>query len=191
MSDQTWATLPDEDLLRQVAEGNQTAFGLLYDRYHSKLYNYLLRLIFEEAAAQDILQETFLAVWQRANSFQNKSRVSTWLFGIAHHRAVDWLRSQKRLQRKFFDLDDLDFLQHYEPSAETWSSLNLDNEQIWQAMTHLTPDHRAVLELAFVYEMRQEEIAQVMGCPVGTVKSRVHHALKALSGYLMRQTDEK
>lgn len=187
MDERDLAQLSDQDLLNQIVAGSQIAFGELYDRHSKHLYNYLLRLIFEKEAAEDILQDVYLVVWQKAGSFNGASRVSTWLFSIAHHRAVDWLRSQNRLEKKLTQLAPLEIFSDAGLDVEGWADLNLQNETIWQAVEKLSPEHRAVLELAFVYEMPYGEIAQVMACPVGTVKSRMHHALKLLNRHLARK----
>jgi RNA polymerase sigma-70 factor (ECF subfamily) len=185
MSEPSYAGLSDSELLQQVATGSQGAFGEMYDRHGKAIYNYLLRMLFEHSAAEDLLQETFLVAWQKAGSFRNDSRVTTWLFSIAHYRAVDWLRHQ-RVQKRHQELLE-------RPSAfEDESSLNFDdivhqglqNEKIWLAAAQLSFEHRSVLQLAYVQEMSYQEIADVMRCPLGTVKSRMNHALKALKWHL-------
>jgi RNA polymerase sigma-70 factor (ECF subfamily) len=185
MNEPSYSELSDDELLRHIAAGSQAAFGELYDRHSKPLYNYVLRLVFDEAAADDLLQEIFVVVWQKSGRFRYDSRVTTWLFSIAHHRAVDWLRHQQvqnRYQRSL--AGDSNEIHPTTPGFDDVVHVGLQNEKIWQAMNRLSADHRAVLELAFVYEMSYREIAAVMDCPLGTVKSRMNHAIKALGSHL-------
>ena len=99
----------DLELLQGVANGERRAFGSLYDRYGAPLYNYLVRLLHETAVAEELTQEVFLGAWQAAQRFQGRSTVKTWLFRIAHHQAVSWLRrhGEGRQPAAFEDLEDL------------------------------------------------------------------------------------
>jgi RNA polymerase sigma-70 factor (ECF subfamily) len=185
MNSPSFTELSDSDLLQQVANGSESAFGELYDRYSKAIYNYLLRLIFEHTVAEDLLQETFLVAWQKAVAFRNDSRVSTWLFSIAHYRAIDWLRHQKVRHRYQEDVGrflTVDVESHF--SFDDVVHQGLQNEKIWRALDRLSLEHRSVLQLAFVYDMSYQEIATVMNCPLGTVKSRMNHALKSLAHHL-------
>lgn len=161
----------DAQLLQWVATGDQEAFSELYRRYGVPLFNYLLRLVQDEPAAEDLLQEVFVAVWNGAARFRWQAQVKTWLFHIAHYQAVSWLR-RNRSQGVYEDLQDQAGADDLEQAVyDRWESGKLR-----QALDQLSPQHRAVLELAFVYEMSYREIAEVVDCPVGTVKSRMNHA---------------
>ncbi|MDX1616729.1 MAG: RNA polymerase sigma factor [Candidatus Promineifilaceae bacterium] len=175
-------SVDDVVLLGRVAEGDQTAFSELYQRHHVGLYNYLLRLIHQESVAEELLQEVFVAVWEGAADFRQQASVKTWIFRIGHHKAVSWLRKLKRY-------DDL--VSQYQPRAqvsvegqasETWRA-----DVVREALDQLSAPHRAVVELAYVHELSYAEIAQILDCPVGTVKSRMSYALKHLDGLLRRK----
>jgi len=170
---------PDHQLLRQVAARDERAFDALYQAYGSAVYGYLMRLLNEPVAAEDLLQEVFLAAWQGAGRFRAEARVKTWLLRIAHHQAVSWLRRQ----RKALALDELaeavadDGAE--EALARTWHA-----DEIRAALDRLTPNHRAVIELTFMHDLSYAEIAQIMDCPIGTVKSRMSYALRHLDRVL-------
>jgi len=169
----------DFDLVRQVAAGDEAAFAELYDLYAPPVYNYLLRLVNEPAIAEEILQEVFLAMWRSARHFRAEARVKTWLLRIAHHQAVSWLRRKRVV---LWSDDDLD--------QEAAESIDDDLARSWQidqlrgALVRLSPNHRAVIELTFVHGLSYTEIAQVMGCPIGTVKSRMSYALRHMNKLL-------
>ena len=169
----------DFDLLRQVAAGDEAAFAELYDLYAPPVYNYLLRLVNEPAVAEEILQEVFLAMWRGARGFRAEAKVRTWLLRIAHHQAVSWLRRKRTV---LWPDDELE--------QETVDSLEEDLTHVWQieqlrgALVRLSPKHRAVIELTFVHGLSYSEIAQVMNCPIGTVKSRMSYALRHMNELL-------
>lgn len=169
----------DRNLLDQIARGEDVAFRELYNRYSVPIYNYLFRLLHQKEVAEDLLQEVFLAVWKGAAKFRGRSSPKTWLFKIAHHQAVSWLRKNSR-----FDILDEDHLPAYEPGLERSLSLTWEREQLFAAMDQLSANHRAVIELVFVNELSYQEVAAIMDCPIGTVKSRMSYALAHLNRLL-------
>ncbi len=174
-------TVPTRDfeLLRQVAAGDEAAFGELYDLYAAPVYNYLLRLVNEPAVAEEILQEVFLAMWQSARRFRQEAKVKTWLLRIAHHQAVSWLRRTRATAWPSDDLEDEENDHLEDHLARSWQI-----DRVRAALAQLTPTHRAVIELTFVHGLSYAEIADVMSCPIGTVKSRMSYALRNLNALL-------
>jgi RNA polymerase sigma-70 factor (ECF subfamily) len=170
---------PDIELLRQVAAGDEAAFAELYDQYAPPVYNYLLRLINEPAVAEEILQEVFLVMWQSAHRFRAEAKVKTWLLRIAHHLAVSWLR---RARVVLWPHDEL--VTEGDEHVETQLARRWQIDQIRAALVQLSPNHRAVIELTFVQGLSYAEIADVMNCPVGTVKSRMSYALRHMNRLL-------
>ncbi len=166
-------------LLAAIAHGDERAFAELYQRYGPFLFNYLLRLIHDQNLAEDLLQDTFVAAWRGASAFRRQSLVKTWLLSIAHNKAVSWLRGHRTqsLQEDPVLVDD-------SPGPESLSVINWRNEKLLWALDELSPNHRAVVELAFVHELPYSEIAAIMECPVGTVKSRMSYALRRLQHLL-------
>jgi len=170
----------DAALLAASAGGDEAAFAALYDRHSARLFRYLLRLVGQREAAEDLLQEVFVAAWDGAARFRGQASVVTWLFRIAHHRAVDWLRAQRPEPA---EADEMLAATDC-PPEEAFAALGA--ERLRAALAHLSPDHRAVLELAFFEGLSCREIALVLDCPVGTVKSRIFHAKSNLRGALER-----
>lgn len=172
-------TADDSRLLQRVGKGDQIAFEQLYAHYNAKVYNYILRLVHEQSAAEELHQESFVAVWRGAARFRSRASVKTWIFRIAHNLAVSWLR--KHAGHELLDESRI-------PAAEWRVDENLmaewQAEQIAIVLDRLSPNHRAVVELVFEHGLSYREIAQVMDCPVGTVKSRMSYALKNLTQLL-------
>ncbi len=166
----------DHHLLRQVAAGDERAFDELYQTYHAIVFNFLRRLVNEPAVAEELLQEVFLAAWRGAGRFREQAKVKTWLLRIAHHQAVSWLRRNRRVSALEEVTETADDALIEERFNQTW-----DADQIRAALDRLSPNHRAVIELTYVHELSYAEIADVMNCPVGTVKSRMSYALRHLS----------
>jgi RNA polymerase sigma-70 factor (ECF subfamily) len=173
----------DKELLDAVAQRDEGAFDALYKRYNVSLYNYILRLIHRPHVAEEILQEVFLAVWEGAGDFKKRATVKTWLFRIAHYQAVSWLRRKREVLTNDGELPD----HPVPPQTESRVIATWQADQVRAALDKLSPEHRAVLELVFVHEMSYAEIAEVLECPVGTVKSRVSYARRNLTGHLKAQ----
>ncbi len=168
----------ERDLLRQIAQGDEQAFDRFYELYSEPVYHYALSLLRDRMAAEEILQEVFLAVWRGAHRFREEAQVKTWLLRIAHYQAVTWLRRN----RSNTTLDEIEDVPANFVADELPDSIDIQRVQI--ALTRLTPKHRAVVELTFVYNLSYAEIAEVVNAPVGTVKSRMSYALRHLNQIL-------
>ena len=178
--------LDDLDLLEQIRLGDEAAFGELYDRYSSPLYNYLLRLTGEQVTAEDLLQEVFLGSWRSARRFRGDASVKTWLFRIAHNKSASWLRKHRR-HLPPANLDETQPPTDPDALPEQLAIGSWEGEQVLAAIEQLSAKHRAVVELTFVHQFSYPEIAEILSCPVGTVKSRMSYALRALEGELRRR----
>jgi len=166
-------------LLKRVGKGDQVAFEQLYATYNLVLYNYILRLVHERSAAEELLQESFVAIWRGAGRFRGRSSVKTWIYRIAHNQAVSWLR--KNAGHESLDESQIpaDEWRVDESLMAEWQA-----EQVAIVLDKLSANHRAVVELVFEHGLSYAEIAQIMDCPVGTVKSRMSYALKNLTQLL-------
>ena len=173
----------DQQLIRAIADRDQSAFGVVYQKYNRRIYNYLRHIIQDEVGAEDVLQEVFLAVWQGAARFKQKSSVKTWIYRIAYKQSITWLRRHPRKNNQI----GLDDVTDEGSSPEEGAISDIRSAQLQKAMANLTPKHRAVLELAFLQEMSYADIAVILDCPVGTVKSRMSYALRNLSHRLLLQ----
>jgi RNA polymerase sigma factor (sigma-70 family) len=172
----------DAALLALVARGDGGALARLYQAYAGRLFGYLLRLAGDRMVAEEVLQDTMLAVWRSAGGFTGASAVSTWLFGIARRQAYYRLRGQPP-PAPFEAVDRPDPA----PGPEELAIAAAGGSPLAGAVGGL-PDHqRDVVALVFVAGLPLAEAAAVLGVPVGTVKSRLHHARAALARTLATQ----
>jgi RNA polymerase sigma-70 factor, ECF subfamily len=179
-------TLPDLDLMRRVQEGDMVSYNTLVNRYKDRLFNVLYRMLSSEDEANDLLQETFLRVWQHKLSYDFRFAFSTWIYTIALNLARNELRRRKKI--KFLDIFDFsDKLTAKEEKKDTSSNLRtlLDAE-----MKRLPEKYKTAFLLRDVDNLSYEEIAQVLGVPLGTVKSRVNRARAILRNRLKPRLEE-
>lgn len=173
---------PDARLLERVARGDQEAFETLYHRYHRRLFGYLLRVLRRPALIEEVLDDVMLAVWQGARRFDGRSRASTWILGIAHHKALKALeRARRTAEREGDEPPDPETEPAGERRGPEAAAVRAElRRKLRSAMEVLSPVQRAVVELTFFYGHSYPEVAEIVGCPVGTVKTRMFHARRAL-----------
>jgi RNA polymerase sigma factor (sigma-70 family) len=171
------AHLSDEALVALAARSEESALAELYDRYGRTAYGLALRVLRDPALAEDAVQEAFLAVWRTASRFvPERGRASTWILTLVHRRAVDTVRREQRRRA-----DSLD--RAAEPSVEgveedAW--LHLQRVRVQEALRHLPDAQREALELAYYGGFSQSELAERLGQPLGTIKSRMFGGLSRL-----------
>ena len=173
----------DHFLIRQIANGDEDGFKRLYARYGRRLYAYALRVVGNPAVAKDVLQESLIAVWQGAARFRGEGRVIAWLLSIVHHKALHALR--RKPDQALDPLEDV--LPDEDIHPEEKAARREQQKLLRQGLSGLSVEHRSVLELVFFQGLSLQETADVCGCPVGTVKSRLSYAKNALRGELTRQ----
>jgi RNA polymerase sigma-70 factor, ECF subfamily len=161
----------DIRLLQGVARHDRGAFEALYHAYHRRLARFLLRLAPRYEFAEEVINDTFWVVWQKAAEFRGASRVSTWIMGIAYRRALRGLRDERRIGR----MRDDEYDDAVHGQAEVSDPVDV-RDWIAQGLQALPAEQRLALELAYFMGHSCEEIATIMECPVGTVKARMHHA---------------
>ena len=181
------AALDDHTLLRQIANGDPEALRILYARYQVRLRGFLWSLLGRNTEhVEDVLQETFVAIWRSASSYQGRSQPATWIYHLARNVAAHARRQQGKHQYAVL-LDDVehDPLQWHEASQEETivARLTLD-----EALQQISTKHREVLELVFIHGFLAEEIAEILDVPLGTVKSRLSYARRALASALNQTT---
>jgi RNA polymerase sigma factor (sigma-70 family) len=169
----------ERQITRRIAAGDREALSELYARYQRALFNYLLQLTPDYGLAEEILQDTLVAVWKSAHRFEGRSSLQTWLIGIARRQAHNTLRQRKL---PLAGESELEGLAATEPEAFTLASIARD--ELAGAFRQLAPLHREVLALVFVYELSYQETAAILDVPVGTVKSRICNARRALRSLL-------
>lgn len=167
-------------LLAGVKRGRRADFDALYRLYHPRLWRFLAQLMRQPDAIEEALNDTLLVVWQRADSFDGRSKLSTWIFGIAYRRGL------KALSRQDLPVDDEELPEAADtgPGPEQQLSLAQLRGRLRQAMSELSPEHRAVVELCYFHDMAYGEIAEVVGCPAETVKTRMFYARRRLRSLL-------
>jgi RNA polymerase sigma-70 factor (ECF subfamily) len=179
-------TLPDLDLMRRVQEGEMVSYNTLVNRYKDRLFNVLYRMLSSEDEANDLLQETFLRVWQHKMSYDFRFAFSTWIYTIALNLARNELRRRKKI--KFLDIFDFaDKLPAKEEKKDTSANLKTLLEA---EMKRLPEKYKTAFLLRDVDSLSYEEIAQVLGVPLGTVKSRVNRARAILRTRLKPRLEE-
>jgi RNA polymerase sigma-70 factor (ECF subfamily) len=173
----------DAELLRAVARGDESAFARVYDRYSPILLGLLLRILRSRAEAEDVLQEVFLQVWQRAHSFDvGRGRAFTWLVTLARSRAIDRLRSVGSRERAArASAEDAPPESEAGEWADTAAIRTERADAVREALAELPEEQRQVLLLAYLEGMSQSEIAAAKNQPLGTVKTRTRSALRKLA----------
>ena len=168
----------ERTLLHRVAAQDRQAFETLYRQYVPRLYRYLSKLIPQPDLIEEVLDDVMVVVWQKAACFNGTAKPSTWILGIAYHKA---LKARAKLPKQPVDLP---------PPAPAWSQGNDPAElskhqdlqcELARALEHLSPEQRTVVQLTFHQEYSYQEIATIMGCPVNTVKTRMWHARQYLT----------
>jgi RNA polymerase sigma factor (sigma-70 family) len=179
----------DRQLVKRIATGDRQALAELYVRYQRPLFHYLLQLTPDYGLAEELLQDTLVAVWKSAHSFADRSSVLTWLFGIARRQAHNTLRQHKI---SLVDVVALEGMTATEPEPEEYTLANIARDELLAAFQQLGAVHREVLVLILVQDLSYEETATILAVPVGTVKSRLSNARKSLRALLnVREEAEK
>jgi RNA polymerase sigma-70 factor (ECF subfamily) len=171
----------DGDLAKRLKDRDQRAMSDLYDRYGRLAYSLIYRVVRNSAAAEDLVQETFLRVWNRVQSFdQTRGALGPWVLTVARNRAIDYLRSvDGKMSAGALELDRIETPVLFSSFAD--GALSLDRARILKtAFEKLTPTQKQVIELAYYEGLSQTEMAERMQQPLGTVKTWVRSALKAM-----------
>ncbi len=174
-------------LLVSIAGGSEAALTEFYRLYHSRIYSFIVRRLHNGADAADVLNEVMMEVWRHAAAFQGRSQVLTWVLGIAHHKTIDCLRRRS----PHLELEDgvEDNLEDERDGAPEILAKQQDAALMRYCMEKLSDSHRAVVHLAFFQELSYAEVAAILVCPEGTVKTRMFHAKQKLKDCLVRASE--
>ncbi|MEM1400882.1 MAG: sigma-70 family RNA polymerase sigma factor [Pseudomonadota bacterium] len=172
----------DDRLIGEIACGDVQAFERLYRGYFKRLIGFALRMTDRTDLAEEIASDTLMAVWRGAKSFESRSRPSTWIFGIAYRITTKALDRSSRHQ----DVSDNEITEDLAGSVSGIRQLEnlFIKDQLARAMRGLSAEHRASIELTYYYGYSCSEIAEIMDCPIGTVKTRMMHARAKLKQLL-------
>lgn len=172
-------TYTEAELVALLKQRDNGSYNYLYDHYSSALYSIILQVVGNESAAGDVLQEVFVNIWKKIESYdETKGRLFTWMLNIARNAAIDMLRSKSyRNYNKSVTLDS---------GAESLQStqLEVDNIGLRKVVDKLKPEQRSLIELAYFKGFTHEEIAEIESIPLGTVKTRIRAALQQLRTFL-------
>jgi RNA polymerase sigma-70 factor, ECF subfamily len=170
----------DAELVERLQRRDPQALGELYDRYGRIVYSLILRVVRDTGIAEDLVQETFLRVWNRVQGFDaTQGAIGPWLMAVARNRAIDYLRSKSGRERNAVEFAETDHPSLY-TDMEHDLLISDKARRVKAAMEKLQPNQRQVLELAYFEGLSQTEMAERMGQPLGTVKTWVRAALKNL-----------
>ncbi len=173
---------PFADTVRQIAAGDKPAMARLFRTLERPLFSFVLSRLNDSHLSNDIVQEVFLEVWRAAGRFEGRSTVRSWIFGIAWRKVIDVHRANRRLSFS----DDLPETEDESPGAVALIEQEQDAVRLRGCLEGLKDEHRVAIDLAFYQDLGYREIADVLGVPEGTVKTRVFHAKKLLLHCLER-----
>ena len=187
------------DLLRRIGAGDREAFKTFYFEYSPRIGRFLLKMLKHPERVEEVMNDVLMTVWQSAAQFDPaKGRFTTWLFGIAHNKALKSLERERRysVEQAVDTRDDADGGHPLEDGPDAAQDPSTPEKTVlgWElgdllgaALDRLSLEHRTVLELAFAEGRSYQEIAEIIGCPPNTVKTRVFHAKKKLHEWLERR----
>jgi RNA polymerase sigma-70 factor (ECF subfamily) len=180
-------TTSDEVLIGRIAEGDRLAMQVLFARHHVRVFRFVLRLVRNDATAEDLISEVFLDVWRQAGKFEGRSAVSTWLLSIARFKALSVLRRKPESELE----DAAEAIEDTSDTADVALEKKEKADIIRKCLSGLSADHREIIDLVYYHEKSVEEVAEIVGIPEATVKTRMFYARKKLAELLKAQGIER
>lgn len=168
----------DEVLLQLIADGDKDAMRVLFARHNVRVFRFLTRIVGNDATAEDLLNEVFLEVWRNAGRFEARSQVSTWILAIARFKA---LASKRRRQHDELDDESSELIEDTADNPEVSVQKTERSALLQQCLQQLSIAHRQVVDLVYYHEQSIEEVAEIIGVPPSTVKTRVFYARKRIA----------
>jgi RNA polymerase sigma factor (sigma-70 family) len=176
----------EAQLVTRVADGDRAAFQALYRIYFPRLARFLDRMVRNPALLEEIVNDTMLVVWQKAQTFDHSCQVSTWVFAIAYRQGLKAVNARDVPVESDFEMHAGD-ARHEPEHATAQQQLQ---QGVSRALDTLSLEQRVVVSLTYYHDMGYQEIAETMGCPVNTVKTRMFHARQRLKGILSVHMEE-
>jgi RNA polymerase sigma-70 factor (ECF subfamily) len=176
----------DAALIAAIATGDRDAMRILYNRHHIRVFRFAARFVGDTAIAEDVVSEAFIEVWRQAGRFEGRSSVSTWIMSIARFKALS-----VRRRRPETELDGQVAETVADPSL-TPEQVALETDrraQLRACVSELSADHRTIIDLVYYHDKTIEEVAEIVGAPKNTVKTRMFYARKRLAWLLSRHDD--
>jgi len=171
----------DEVLIGRIASGDRLAMQVLFARHHVRVYRFVLRLVRDESTAEDLISEVFLDVWRQAGRFEGRAAVSTWLLAIARFKALSALR---RRPDEALDEEAAEAIEDTSDTPQVALEKKDTSKLIRKCLEGLSAEHREIIDLVYYHEKSVEEVAQIVGIPENTVKTRMFYARKKLAELL-------
>ena len=169
---------PDVALVRSIAAGDKHAMQILFARHNVRVFRFLLRLVGDKSAAEDLVSEVFLDVWRQAGRFEGRSEVTTWLLAVARNKALSALR---RRSTEELDEEAAAAIEDPQDNPEVTMGNRQKAEILLNCLRHLSPAHREVIDLVYYHEKSIDEVAEITGIPQNTVKTRMFYARKQVA----------
>lgn len=179
--------MTDNDLMLQVRDGDVAKLGILFERHHVKLYNFLVRVTNRRDTSEDLVQDVFFRILKYGHSFRGEAPFVVWMYQLARNAASDHFRKWKSELPLEVSEDPPD----QDPAPDELLMHDEKSELMKRALGLLSKEKREVLVLSRYQELKYEEIGAILNCPVGTIKARIHHALKDLKREYQRLTQER
>lgn len=183
----------DRRLIEECLRGRSAAFGELVSRYQDRLYNTVYRLLDNAEDAQDAVQEAFINAYQSLHSFKGDSLFFTWLYRIAVNTAISFKRKHRAFLRVQTGPEGSSVIEPADPHEANQPGHSLEQAEeerkLHQALARLSPEHRAVLIMKDMEGQKYEDMAEILGVPIGTIRSRLHRARLELREVLLRQEE--
>jgi RNA polymerase sigma-70 factor (ECF subfamily) len=178
----------DEVLIGRIANGDRLAMQVLFARHHVRVFRFVVRLVRNESTAEDLISEVFLDVWRQAGRFEGRSAVSTWLLAIARFKALSAMR-----RRPDQELGEEAAGAIEDPSDDPEVVLEKKDKSVLirKCLTGLSAEHREIIDLVYYHEKSVEEVAEIVGIPENTVKTRMFYARKKLAELLKAEGIER
>jgi RNA polymerase sigma-70 factor (ECF subfamily) len=181
-------TIADEVLIAKIAKGDRSAMEALFTRYRVRVFKFMLRMVRNEAIAEELNSDVFLDVWRQAGTFEGRSAVSTWIFSIARFKALNAL--QRRGEQELDD-DKADAIEDDADDPETVLAKKDKAAVLRQCLVELSAEHREIVNLVYYQHKSVEEVSGIVGIPEATVKTRMFYARKKLSELLAERGVER
>jgi RNA polymerase sigma-70 factor (ECF subfamily) len=181
-------TIADEVLIAKIAKGDRSAMEALFTRYRVRVFKFVLRMVRNEAIAEELNSDVFLDVWRQAGTFEGRSAVSTWIFSIARFKALNAL--QRRGEEELDD-DKADAIEDDSDDPETVLAKKDKAAVLRQCLVELSAEHREIVNLVYYQHKSVEEVSGIVGIPEATVKTRMFYARKKLSELLAERGIER
>jgi len=181
-----YSALKDEEIIARVRSGEGWAMSVLYDRYARLVFSLSLKILNDRSAAEETVQEVFVKVWKRCREYDaRRGKFSSWLTGIAHNHAIDELR-RRRVRPSASDGEDdaMDAVLDDGPAPLDLAMQSLEHRRIVEALKQIPDEQRHAIEMAYFEGLTQQEIAERLGDPLGTVKTRMRLGMQKLKTLL-------